>query len=503
MKRPGGLPLPVLESGSEEAGTPAYVRLYRRIRRAILTGALPEGTRLPSSRTMMRDLRLSRGTVEAALGQLSAEGLLARRVGAGTFVAGAPGGAPRQPARFRKGEKPPRAWTPRRRRGLDSLSGPGRALATLPVLRADSIELLLSPVRTELELFPADAWRRIAARHARELSSVLLPGDPCGYGPLRRAVATYLAAGRGIRCDWRQVIIVASTQQALSLTARMLLDPGDEVWMEEPGYVAARAAFESVGASVVPVAVDEEGIGVAAGRAGAPDARLAYVTPSHQFPLGGTMSLARREELLGWAASRDAWIFEDDRDGELRYEGRPLAALQAIDDGGRVVHAGSFNRTLFTGLRLAYLVVPEDLVDPFSRGRVHVEGFPPTLPQAVLADFIEDGHLALLLRRARDLFAERRDVFRESVARELAGRARIGPAEAGLHATLHLSGAGLDEAVAERARRRGVYTPGLSRYYAAEPRRNGLLAYYSSTAAERIPTAVEVLRDVLDDPPAP
>jgi GntR family transcriptional regulator/MocR family aminotransferase len=379
-----------------------------------------------------------------------------------------------------------------------ALSARGRAVADAAIDADTTPARSFAPCLPSLGDFPAATWGRLAARHARLTTpALLLPGEPAGYRPLREAVAAYVTAGRGVRCDWRQVLIVTSTQQALDLAARLLLDPGDEAWIEEPGYLGARAALEAAGARVVPVPVDDQGLDVAAGEARAPRARLAYVTPSHQYPLGVTLTLERRLALLAWAARTGAWVVEDDYDSEFRYDGRPLAAAQGLDDAGRVLYVGTFNKVLFPALRLAYLVVPSDLVDAFAAARTLADGHPPTFPQAVLADFIAAGHFAAHLRHMRGVYRERRDALRAAAAEHLAGRVRLGPADAGMHVVAWLERERDDRAAARRCGAAGLDVPPLSRYYVARPPAPGLLIHYAGTPPRELRQGIRTLADAL------
>jgi GntR family transcriptional regulator/MocR family aminotransferase len=289
---------------------------------------------------------------------------------------------------------------------------------------------------------------------------------------------------------------VNSTQQAIDLVARLLLDPGDAVWLEDPGYLSAREAIVGSGARVVPVPVDDEGLDVAAGVARAPDARLAYVTPSHQYPLGVTLSLARRLALLDWAERAGAWILEDDYDSELRYDGRPLASVQSIDTSGRVLYVGTFNKILFPALRVAYLVLPPELLEPFARAKRNTDGFTSPLLQKALAEFIADGHFAVHLRKVRALYGERRDRFLVAAREHLSDRVRLGPAEAGMHAALHLPGGVDDVAVSEGAFRRGLSLPALSAQ-SLESHACGLLVHYGNAPVANIESGTRRLGEVL------
>jgi GntR family transcriptional regulator / MocR family aminotransferase len=492
MKQPGGAVVEVIEHAGAPANAPEYLRLYRRVRGAILDGALPAGSRLPSSRTLARELAVSRNTVEAALGQLRAEGFLVRRVGSGSYVASELPDAPRRPERFRRAD-PPTAREPAPVRPA-ALSVRGMLTVGSGALTDTLNDLVFGPSARAMRELPLEGWRRRASRHARRLApELLLPGDPAGYRPLREAIAAHLGATRGVRCGWEQVVVVPSIQQAIALTAQLLLDPGDAVWMEEPGYPAARAALRAAGGRVVPVPVDDDGVDVAAGVRLAPRARLAYVTPSHQYPLGPTLTLSRRVALLGWARDADAWIFEDDYDSEFRYAGRPLAAMQGLDSTGRVIYAGTFNKVIFHALRVAYLVLPAELVEAYTLARTLSDGFVPTLSQAVLADFLADGHFAVLLRRVREMYRERRDAFVGATRAVWGEEAVLGPLEAGLHATLVPPGLGDDAAVSDAAAAAGLSVPALSRYFAVPPGRSALLVHYANALPADIRRGVELI----------
>ncbi|MCA1647250.1 MAG: PLP-dependent aminotransferase family protein, partial [Chloroflexi bacterium] len=316
--------------------------------------------------------------------------------------------------------------------------------------------------------------------------------------PLREAIASYLGAVRAVRCSPEQVIVVGGSQQALDLAARVLLDPGNTVWFEEPGYLGARAALRGAGAQVIPVPVDEDGLDVGAGEAMASAARMAYVTPSHQYPLGVTMSLSRRLALLAWATRADAWILEDDYDSEFRYAGRPLAALQGLDTSARVIYIGTFSKTLLPSLRLGYLVVPPDLVDAFTSARAVVDRQSPLLDQAVLCDFITEGHFSRHIRRMRQLYAERQRLLLEAAGRELAGLIDLGPESAGLHLVGRLPAGVNDQAASRAAYGRGVDAVALSATYFGPTSASGLLLGYAAYSGKEIMTGARELARALD-----
>jgi GntR family transcriptional regulator / MocR family aminotransferase len=484
---------------------PLYRQVYQRLRDSILDGRLPAGTRLPSTRTLGADLGISRQTAEEAFAQLDAEGFLRRRVGDGSYVAEIPPEGPEADLGARRRRPAGRPL------GDRALSGRGRAMAHAP---ACDDPVLLRPFRgglPALDAFPLALWQRLLARVQRQQGHALLAyGEPGGYPPLREAVASYLGAARGVRCAPEQVLILTSSQQALELSARLLLDPGDAAWLEEPGYPGARAALAAAGARLVPVPVDEAGLDVDAGRRRAPRARLAYVTPSHQYPTGATLTLERRLALLGWAATAGAWILEDDYDSEYRYQGRPLAAIQGLDSHSRVLYVGTFSKVLFPSLRLAYLVVPPDLAEAFVTARTLLDGHTALLPQAVLAEFMREGHFAAHVRRMRALYRERRDVLLDAWARERPARLRLGPALAGLHVAAELEAEGSgpgsqeneDERVAKRALRLGVEVVPLSRFSLGAPRRQGLVLGYSGLPPAAIRQGMRGLARALTTPGA-
>ncbi|MHB8574872.1 MAG: MocR-like pyridoxine biosynthesis transcription factor PdxR [Dehalococcoidia bacterium] len=392
-------PLPAF-SRDPVTGESLHRQLYETVRRAILTGTLAPGARLPSTRACAADLGISRSTAVQAFDQLLAEGYIEGRMGAGTFVyhdlpdaALLTAAVDRRPAAGSATSN----WR--------ALSEHGRLLegigaASYPASRLDLPPRPFRPMTPALDAFPAAVWARIAGRRLRTLSVELLGiGCAAGYLPLRIAIAAYLTAARGAHCDPDQVLIVGGAMQALDLAGRVLLDPGDKVWIEDPGYMGAAAALQGAGARLIPVPVDGEGLDVAAGVARAAHARLAYVTPSAQFPLGVTMSLGRRLALLEWAERANGWIVEDDYDSEYRFSGRPLAAMQGLDQVDRVIYVGTFSKVLFPGLRLGYLVLPADLVAPFVIARDLSGRLSPLLEQAIRADFITGGHFMRHIRR--------------------------------------------------------------------------------------------------------
>lgn len=322
-------------------------------------------------------------------------------------------------------------------------------------------------------------------------------GSAAGYRPLRDAIANYVQLARGVRCEPEQVIIVAGSQQGLDMVARVLLDPGDPAWIEDPCYRGAWAAFVGAGARLVPVPVDDQGLDVVAGESACADARVVYVTPSHQYPLGVTMSLARRLALLNWAGRSGAWIIEDDYDSEYQFAGRPLAALQGLDKEERVIYIGTFSKVLFPSLRLGYLIVPTNLVDTFIAAHTHTSYFCPLVEQVVLTDFIAEGHFSRHIRRMRRLYEERQAALVRCVERELSGLLEVSPARAGMHLIGWLTEGMNDQVVSRRAAIAGIDVRPLSFYCIAESRRPGLLLGYTGVPVAEMRLAARKLADIL------
>ncbi len=399
-----------------EIAVPLYRQIYDHLRIAIVEGQLRQGAKLPSTRALADELGVSRNTILNAYDQLAAEGYLERLEGKGTFVTQS------LPEAF---FTPGRSVSPVERAGRAHqlseratalLSAPSMPIPHYPPARGQISFPVGIPA---LDAFPFELWARLVSRHARGLHpSALDYPDLAGYRPLREAIADHVIVARQVHCSPEQVIIVTGSQGALHLAARVLLNPGDSVWVEDPGYPNARNGLLAAGARLVAVPVDQEGIVVEAGVARAPEARMAYLTPSHQFPLGMTLSLKRRLAILDWAKRANAYILEDDYDGEYRFDGRPLAALQGLDDHDSVIYIGTFSKVLFPALRIGYLIVPQALVDTFLATRRAIDARLPRLEQAVLAEFIAEEHFTRHIRRMRTLYAERRAALLEA-ARDL------------------------------------------------------------------------------------
>jgi GntR family transcriptional regulator/MocR family aminotransferase len=448
-------------------------QIYAGIRRAILAGRFAPATRLPSSRTLAADLGVSRTTSLLALEQLIAEGYVVARPGSGTYVApDLPDDLP-----WARHVRPVLA------RRHPPLSARAAALADLKV-RAWRLPGPPRPFRLgtpALDLLPVPVWSQLTSRRLRTASQTQF--DYGEWPPLREAIAARLLNARGTQCSPDQIVITAGAQGGLDLMARLLLDPGDAAWMEDPGYAGAQGALVAAGARIVPVPVDADGLDVGAGLRRARDARLAYVTPSHQFPLGVVMSLRRRLALLKWASAAEAWVLEDDYDSEFRHGTRPIPCLHGLDVDGRVIYMNTFSKSLFPTLRLGFLVVPLDLRDRLVAARRSLELQPPVLNQAVLADFLAEGHYERHLRRMRSAYRERLEGMVAAAEQYCGGVLRVRPVLTGLHAVADLVGVD-DEAVFQEAMARGIETMPLSMYYSGRAMANGLVLGFGPVRPE-------------------
>src|SRR5437868_906768 len=444
-KKSSTLPLNLREP---PARMPLYRWLYEELRSAILAGRLRPGSRLPATRDLAAEYKLSRPTIVTAFDQLRSEGYVEGRTGSGTYVSEV------LPEDFLQAPRADaRAKAPRRKIRLSAYA---RRLHPLHRTESRSARAFRAS-KPALDEFPAALWAKVAARRLRRVSANLLAGEGgMGYRPLREAVAEYLNTSRGVKCSADQVLIISGVQEALERAAHLLLDRDDRVWLEEPGYPGAAIVFWAVGGKICSVPVDAEGLDVERGEERWPGPKLIYTTPAHQFPLGMTMSLRRRLALLDSARRSHSLIFEDDYDSEYRYSGRPVPALQGLDRTGSVIYAGSFNEVLFPALRLAYLVVPTNMVDRFAAAQSIGMRYAPLLDQAVLCDFIQEGHLGRHLRRMRELYAERLAALIELTRENLAGLLEISSVEAGLQTVAWLARGLNAERAARRAAQRDV-----------------------------------------------
>ena len=450
---------------------PLFLQIATRLRAAISTGAIGAGARLPSARTLSAQLGVARGTIDAAYDMLAGEGAIEPRGAAGTIVSAQVNRlAPRQPLLGLT------------RTRVAPLAAPLPFQRGLPALDA----------------FPRKLWAALTAKAARAIGEPdLAYPDPCGALPLREEIVAYLGLARGIVCGPHQVLVTTGYQGALTLVRQVLLRPGDAVWVEDPGHPQAFQALEVGGASLVPVPVDAEGMRVAAGVAAAPRAKLAVVTPTHQSPLGVALSLPRRLALLDWAQTAGAWVLEDDYDAEFRYAGPVPPSLKSIDRGERVIFAGSFSKTLFPGLRLGYLVVPEALIETMTRAARLITRGPPMLEQNVTAAFMAGGHFARHVKRMRGLYARRR----AALTAALEGHFPVETPPGGMHLLARLPD-GIDDGEAvRRAFAAGLAPAALSSLSIGHKPRNGLLLAFTNTPEADAPALVRRLLAAIERPP--
>ncbi len=457
---------------------PVYRQLYARIAEAVLAGRLAPGTRLPSARSLAAQLAVARGTVEAAYQLLAGEGYIVTRGAAGTLV---------DPALDRKMLRPGRDVRA-------SVSDAGGAVEGRPT----GTPLLFQMGLPALDAFPHKIWARLVARQARALGPADLAYQPAaGHWHLRVQIARYLAVARGVACDPAQVIVTTGYQGALGLITRVLMRPGDAIFVEHPGYPIGHAALRLAGMRLVGAPVDEEGVDIAPLQAKHRGVRFALVTPTHEFPLGLTLSLQRRMALLAWAEQSDSWIIEDDYDAEFRYQGRPLPALKSLDRQGRVLFIGTFSKVLSPGLRVGYLVAPTALAQRFTEAAAALQPPPAALVQAAVADFIDKGNLARHIRRMRLLYAERRAALTAALRAEVGSLLGIELQAGGMHLLARLPRGSNDTFLVAKLSRRGIAAAPLSTCGADRPFAAGLLLGFTNIAAKNAAAAARALADAL------
>ncbi len=493
---------------------PLHEQLFESLRGSITTGSLPAGSQLASTRALASELAVSRFTVVTAVDRLLAEGYLTSRRGSGTFVAQLLPEYSLRPApnsatgtRSRPSSTQP-AKNPRMSRRGEALS---QVVITGP--RADRDETRpFHPRRPALDQFPVALWASLVRQHWKASRRQHLDyGEPAGYWPLRKAIAEHIGVARGLRCTPNQVIVTSGAQQAFDILFRLLLDPGDQAWIEEPGYLDVRAALLAAGASLTPVPVDREGIDVIEGVRRSGNARLAVVSPSHQYPTGVTMSAPRRRLLLDWARTSGSWIVEDDYDSYFRYTGRPLSTLHRLDADTaaedidrRVLYVGTFSKTMFPALRLGFCVVPEALAANVANARAVADRNSPIADQAVMTAFLVEGHYDRHLRRARLLYRERYEAMREAARRHLRGLLTIEPAAAGTHvvawldAKFSVGSPSLAIRIAHAAEKDDLVIFPLSRYCIAPPSRDGLILGYGGLTPSQIVSGAKRLARVIE-----
>ena len=470
-------------------GTPLFRQLYLQLRAAILSRRLRPGIRLPSTREFAAQLGVSRSAAVAAYEQLLAEGYTSGRHGSGTYV------SPDLPeaidGKRKRASKPAVAIEPEPRQK--------HSIGDFVDVTAQSDARPFNLGRTLLDGRTVELWRKLSARTFRSLSpSDFGYSDPRGTIELRKAICDYLQAARAVRCEPDQIVITAGTQQAIDIVIRILPSRDKEVWVEDPGYPLTRAALLAAGATVRPIPVDAHGIDVRAGIRSAPTARAVFVTPSHQFPTGVVLSMARRLELLAWARDKRAWIVEDDYASEFRYGGRPLASLQGLDEGERVIYVGTLNKALFPGLRLGYAVVPRELLRAFVTARYLMDRQPSTISQAVVTAFMEQGHFAAHIRRMRLLYRDQRDELVAALNGRLGADLTVKAPDQGMH-LVAFTRRGLSDTAIERAgREHGVVVRAMSRLYVAAPPRSALVLGFSGHPHPTIIPAVERLAQAVE-----
>ena len=489
--------IPFIMLDDKNSEVPLYRQIYGAIRLSILNGEFESGKRLPPTRLLAKQLGVSRTTVINAYEQLFAEGYLEGKAGAGTFAAAClPDDflqTPRVERRENKPEIPPRKL---------KLSDFGKTVSknSRAIVQSNQATSYV-PFRhgqPAIDKFPFDVWTKIADKcYYSRRGELFGYGAAAGFYPLREAVAAHLKSARGVNCTPEQVIITSGAKQAFDLIGRIFLESGSEVWIENPCHPGAKQAFQSFGAKLTPVQVDKDGFDLSAALRHRRQARLVYVTPSHQFPLGLTMSLPRRLALLEWARVAEAWIIEDDYDSEFRYAGRPLASLQGLDRNGRVIYIGTFSKTIFPALRLGCLVVPPDLTQIFTAVRALSGTHSPLIDQAILAEFIAEGHFARHIRRMRTLYQERQQILVKESKRQFDGLLEVSAADAGMHLIGWLPENISDKSVAEKAALAGLSVAPVSGYSFHQPTRNGLMLGYTAFTEKQIKEGVRKLARIL------
>jgi len=490
-KKMSGVAVPMI-AVHRNSEKPLHRQIYDGFRAMILERRLQPGHQVPSSRALADELRISRIPVLNAYAQLLAEGYIESRAGAGTFVTSS------LSEQF-LGARPEVAHVV----SEPASEAVSRAAKLLPVegtqwFRGSGA---FSVGQIAYDHFPFRVWSDLVTHHARKVRALSMNyADPMGLEEFREVIAAYLRSARAVNCEPSQIMVVNGSQHALDLSARVLLDPDTPVWVEEPGYEFLRHALTLSRCRLVPVPVDSEGLDVAAGIALCRDARAAFVTPSHQYPLGSTMSVARRLQLLEWAHSSSAWIVEDDYDSEYRYESMPVASMQGLDSaqgldpGSRVIYIGTFSKTLFPSLRLGYIVIPPALVDRFQAVRQANDLCPSHLYQAALADFISAGHFTRHVRKTRLLYAERRNALTQALRSEFGDATEILGTEAGMHLVVTLPPGMSDRKISACAAREGLWLWPLSAAYAGANARQGFILGFGGTKVDEMPHQVRRLR---------
>lgn len=476
-------------------GLDLHQRIQRALRALILDGALAAGVKLPATRALANSLGVARDTVENAYVQLQRDGFLIRRKGSGSYVPETMGselrGGERRRLRLREpSHKMAEPGAGLSRRGKSILESGGVFDHTVSQAFATGLP--------ETRIFPADVWERLQRQVSRDFrAQVLLHGDPQGAELLRREIATYLNLERGAKVSADQIVVLSSTRQALFLCAQLLADAGKPIMMENPGYFGAKKAFESAEARVVPIDVDAQGICTDLLRADRSGASCVYVTPSHQYPTGATLSLGRRLDLINWAAETGKWILEDDYDSEFHYDGLPTACVQGLDKYQRTLYIGTFGKTLYPGLRMGYMALPHQLVGAFTCARSILDGHTPQILQLTLARFMGDGHYSAHVRAMRKLYASRREVMLNAIDRYLGGIVTPLRPAGGMQIPCFLREGWSEAKSIEQAARVGLKLAGLSRLYLGQEKQSGWLLGYASSSDIEIQTAIQKLANAM------
>ena len=459
-------------------------QIYMQVRRGVLSGALSAGTRLPSTRVMAKKLGAARASVVAAYEQLLAEGYADGRARSGTYVSSQLAGRIRRPTRQRAVGR--------------AMPAPAQAFAEFAQSTAQTDARPFNTGRTLVDARTVEIWRKLTHQAVRRLGPDDLGyTDPCGFIELRRSICEYLRIARAVRCEAEQVIITAGTQHAIDIAIRVLLTPGDEVWVEDPGYFLTHRQLLLAKARLRAIPVDAQGIRTEVGLRISPKARAAFVTPSHQFPTGVQLSMARRLELLAWARKSGAYIIEDDYVSEFRYSGPPLASLQGLDEDDRVIYVGTLNKALFPGLRLGYAVVPTGLLPAFVSARYLIDRQPPSLQQHVTAEFMRQGHFAAHIRRMRVLYREQRDTLAAILARRAGGHLQVEVPDQGMHLIAYLENGTSDIAIEAAAREKGIVVRAMSRFYRTAQPQPALMLGFSGFPRQIIAPAAARLAMVV------
>ncbi|UYO37841.1 PLP-dependent aminotransferase family protein [Rhodopseudomonas palustris] len=471
------------------AAMPLHARVQRAIRQLIVDGALGAGKPLPASRALAQSLGVSRDTIEVAYGQLHAEGFIERRVGSGSFVAEmtefTPGRRLAQRDALLSNQAP-------------KLSKRGAAMFGSGGIREQLLPRPFVHGVPETRTFPLQLWERLERQVRKEMGpQTLLHCDPQGSEPLRRAIADYVNLERGARASADRVLVLTSSQQALSLCANMLLDPGDRIFIEDPAYYGARKAFDAAGVECVPISVDRQGLSVDQITAQPRRAKAVFLTPSHQFPTGATLALDRRLALIEWAVRHQAWIIEDDYDSEFHYAGKPTACVQGLDPHDRTIYIGTFTKSLFPGLRIGYVVLPPQLVKPMTVARTLLDGHSASMAQLTLARFMEGGHFGAHVRTMRGVYATRLDVLVRLVRKHLSGFAEPRVPVGGLQLPCVLTCDLPERTAVEAARRAGIEVLGLSGLHHACDGEAGFLMGFAAYTPLEIESAVKKLAKAL------